>query len=705
MLFEGAQGTLILSENSFANFIIVANGGLSLTYAVPPAFACLKAGDLCLLTLGRSKKTVVGVFLEFCPKPSFSCVDMLYLYPLPISFDKNHLNLFFWISEYYLTPLGKVMHLLAPGFLWNPAKFDALQKRWDNFENEKTKKIKGEIYLEPNSHIELNTEQNAAYENIFHNAQLPTLLHGVTGSGKTEVYLKCAQKVILQGKKVLVLVPEIALTPQMSARFRRVFGDDLAVLHSGLNATDGMREWLKVFKQTAKIVLGVRTAIFCPLQNIGLILVDEEHDSSYKSSEMPCTHSRDVAVVRAKKEGAICVLGSATPSLESYANVQLNKYNFVQLKEKFSLNVVDSFVINAKEEFDLSKKQSNIAFLRSSVVEFHDSGISSVIVNAIKENKEKNQQSMVLINRRGYVNYALCSSCATPLSCPKCSVSTTLHQQGRTEICHYCGFQTPLRKICLKCGGHSFFMNGIGTQNVEEKLQNFLPQLKISRIDRDVMTSNTRLTKIIEDFRTGEIDCLVGTQLLAKGHDFARVTLVVLLHLEDSLFLPDFRSAERTFQLILQSMGRAGRGIIPGRVLLQSFVTNHPVVKMALEHKCEEFLERELKMRKLAWHPPFSRQILFQISHTQLKLAQQLGENLRNLLVSHWKTMGFAQNEIRLAGPYEATIAKMNNEFRYQLCLNFNRNLHPKNITPKEIWLNKDFLGHLKIDVDPLSFL
>lgn len=690
-------------EVVYGNFAVVANSGLQLTYAIPQFLSNLEKGMLCLLPL--RKEIVVGVFLDRCEKPSFACVKVISHFPFPISFSQNQLVLLEWVSEYYLTPIGKTLHLLAPGFIWNVKKHKNVSKRIELLQVEKTKKIKGEMEFLKNSNITLNKEQNAAYENILAHPNSTTLLHGVTGAGKTEVYLKLAQTIMAQGKNALILVPEIALTPQMSSRFRAVFGDDLCVLHSGLAPNDYIREWLKIYFQFPKIVLGVRTAIFCPLQNVGLIIVDEEHDSSYKCSEMPCTNSRDVAVMRAKIENAICVLGSATPSLESIYNVKINKYNLVEMKEKYSNHKVESHVVNAKEEFHLSKGYVNTKFLKASFVEFDDTGLCSSVIEYLKENKQNNEQSMILINRRGYVNYALCAGCSATLSCPNCAVSTTLHEKGLKELCHYCGFTTKTRKICPSCGGHSFLLKGIGTQNVEEKLNQFLPELRISRLDKDVFTSNSRLTKIIEDFRTGKVDCLIGTQLLAKGHDFSKVTLVVILHVEDSLFIPDYRSAERTFQLITQAMGRAGRGDKRGRVILQSFIMNHPVVEFALNSNTQGFFQRELEHRKLAWHPPFCRQILFEINQVNLEIAKKIAENLRNQLIEHWKSQNFSNEQIRLAGPYQATIEKLNSSYRMQLCVSFTRALHPKKITPCNLWQEKSFLQNLKIDVDPQSFL
>ena len=692
-------------EKVYGNFVVIANAGLMLTYSLLKTDA--KKGMLFYLPLksGKQSNKVVGLFLSYCEKPSFKCVDALEPLPFPISFSDSHLNLFHWISDYYLCPFERALNLLAPGFIWNPSHHRALEKRISLFEKEKHTKIKGEIELKKVTEINLNAEQTKAYESILKYSHLPSLLYGVTGSGKTEVYLKLAQKIIAEGKTVLILVPEIALTPQMSARFRAVFNDNLCVLHSGLSQMEYIREWLKINFNKTKIVLGVRTAIFCPLKNIGLIIVDEEHDSSYKSSETPCTNSRDVAVYRAKSENAICVLGSATPSLESYYNVKIEKYHYTEMKEKYSLNKISSFVVDAKEEFNLNKGYQNKKFLKASFVDFDETGLCPSILSALKKNKEQNFQSILLINRRGYVNYALCTSCFTTLTCPNCSISTTLHQKGLKEICHYCGFNVSTRKTCGQCGGHSFLLKGLGTQNIEEKLSQFIPELRVSRLDRDVLTSNSRLSAIINDFRQGEIDCLVGTQLLAKGHDFPRVTLVVLLHVEDSLFIPDFRSAERTFQLITQAMGRAGRGEAQGQVILQSFIMNHPVVQFALNGDIFGFYEREIEMRKLAWVPPFCRQILFEVQHKSLEAAQNKMALCRDILVEHWKQKNFSNTDIRLAGPYQATIEKINSIYRVQMCLSLARKLHPKTVVPLERLQHKEFIRFLKIDVDPFSFL
>lgn len=691
------------AEKKYGHFAVVAQTGLLLTYSIPLEFQNCLTGKLCVVPVrqGHVVKTMVGMFLEFCPKPDFLCQDILGFVPGEICFSPLLVSFIFWISDYYLLSFEKAVHLLAPRFIWDQKKHLLLKKRLENLK--KVVLSKDDVGKE----IVLNESQQTAYENILNNNLLPTLLHGVTGSGKTEVYLKLAQKVIQNGKKVLILVPEIVLTPQMGTRFFAVFGKKLAVLHSGLTPKDHMQQWLGVYSGNYDVVLGVRTSVFCPLEKIGLIIVDEEHDSSYKSNEFPTYHARDLAVVRARMEHAYCVLGSATPSLETMYAVKNGKYALTEMTSKFSSSENEYHVVDGREEFTMPDYMKKNPFLKLSRIDFFEDEfhISKTILNLLSENKRKNEQSMILLNRRGYVNYSVCVSCKNPLSCPSCSVTTTLHQKGTLEICHYCGFQTPKRKFCPHCGSNSFANKGIGTQNLEIQLQHLLPDLRFDRLDRDVLTSHSRLSKIVENFQTGQTDCLIGTQLLAKGHDFPNVTLVIILHLEDALFLPDFRAGERTFQLLLQAMGRAGRGSKPGQIVLQSFIQTHPVVQYALNQDFNGFLERELKLRSLAWNPPYCRQILFEIRHKIKDKALDLAHMLKQQLIDFWKQQDILSTHIRLAGPYPATIERLSDEYRMQLCVNFVRTWHPKKIVPKQFLEQKEFVRYLRVDVDPISFL
>lgn len=690
-------------EKKYGNFAVVAQTGLLLTYSLPPEFQDIVTGKLCVLPVrqGRIVKSMVGVFLGFCSKPDFVCQDALGFVPGEIFFSIHMMSFISWISDYYRAPFEKAVHLLAPGFVWNEKKHDLLKKRV--FE------VKDRV-LSPFSQVmpqRLNSAQKNAYEKILDSPEKPTLLYGVTGSGKTEVYLHLAKKVIADGKKVLMLVPEIALTPQMTSRFRAVFGNRCAVLHSGLTPKDHMQQWLGVYFNQYDVILGVRTSVFAPIQNLGLIIVDEEHDSSYKNADFPGYHARDLAVVRAKREGAYCVLGSATPSLETWHAVKSNKYGIVEIQSKFSSSQNECLVVDGREEMSMPTHMKKNPFLKLSHVESSEDEfqISKTILNLLLETKQKNEQSMILLNRRGYINYALCASCKTPLSCPSCSVTTTLHQKGNLEICHYCGFQTPRRFHCPCCGSDAFITKGMGTQNLEMQLQKCLPELQVARLDRDVMTSHSRLSQIIGDFQNQKTDCLIGTQLLAKGHDFSNVTLVVILHLEDALFLPDFRSGERTFQLLLQAMGRAGRGDSAGRVVLQSFIQNHPVVQFALNQDFPGFVERELKLRSLAWNPPYCRQILFEIRHKAKDKAADLALSLKNQLVDFWKQQNLASAQVRMAGPCPAPIERILDEHRMQICVSFSKALHPKMIVSMDILGCKEFLRNLRVDVDPVSFL
>ncbi len=704
-------------SQKFAQFAVANATADALTYLVPAEYN-LTLGSLCLLPMrGR---LCVGVFLDWVPEPTFKCVQIKGLLPYSKPFPQPLMRLIQWVSQYYLTPLGPCLSVAAPKFVWNSAAIEQRQKRFEKYigvDNSNSPNLPSKILAEKKSEktpqknakelkvTTLRPEQQKACELILMSpSNSVTLLQGVTGSGKTEVYLNIAEKTIQSGRSVLVLVPEIALTPQMSGRFRKHFGSALAVMHSGLTSTEYEREWFRILLGQAQVVLGVRTAIYAPLQNIGLIIVDEEHDSSYKNDERPSTHSRDVAVKRGQLENARCVLGSATPSLESYANVHANRYQHVQLLARHSGHWPEFSIVNAKESLQVSQTQLTKARRLSSVT-FQENVLTPEVIKAIQASHDGGGQSMIILNRRGYAHFGMCRNCGEALKCPHCAVTTTLHKFGRQEICHYCGFTRARPDACPECGQESIEARGAGTQNIEAEVQRCFPQLRVARLDRDVLTSNTRLTEVIESFRSGQTDCLVGTQILAKGHDFPRVTLVVVLHVEDGLQLPDFRSSERTFALLSQAAGRAGRGSTAGKVILQSLLPEHPVIQFALQNDVDGFLSRELSLRTLGWHPPLSRLILFEFSDISESKALHLGENLRARLVEFWKQSGFLPEDVRICGPYPAALEKLRNEYRFQMTIAAARNLMPGRLVPKEILAHKDFVNKIKIDVDPHSFM
>lgn len=669
-----------------------------LTYAISEHLpAELLPGTLCELPLQGRK--AVGVFLNFCEKPAFACRPVTALVPNCPPLKTNVIELIRWLAHYYVAPLGRSIHLAAPGFVWNLAAHAKRLKRTG-------RKCK----TQPNAPEELplkslNNDQLQALSAI-RDVELGhvALLQGVTGSGKTEIYLHLVREALTAGGRALVMLPEIALTPQMCDRFRVHFPLDLAVLHSGLTSVEYEREWFRVASGEARVVLGVRSAVFAPVDHLRLVVVDEEHEQSYKCDEFPCYHARDVAVKRAHLENALCVLGSATPSLESYVNAQRGKYKRVQLTVKHSRqsNRVELFQFRPKLH---STGGVSRGVVRSSQFAFQGHVMAPGIIDLLRETQSRGEQSMVILNRRGFAQFALCGDCGTALQCPHCSVSTTLHSRGTKELCHYCGFSRPLLKHCPSCGSQKLVQMGLGTQNMELELTERVPGMVVDRLDRDVLTSQSRLSEIISRFRKGETQCLVGTQMLSKGHDFPRVTLVVILNVEDGLFIPDFRARERTFQLLCQASGRTGRGSLPGVVAVQSLGASHAVISLALQGSVDRFLTDELKMRQLGWHPPVCRQILIEIHHSSEAHLMHIGSLLQKELTAAWTLLGMTPQNVRLTGPMPAVLSKLKGQFRVHLVIAAQREIHPAKLVPQEILHRKEFQHLVKIDVDPFSFL
>jgi len=669
-----------------------------LTYEIPEHLtAKLLPGTLCELPLQGRK--AVGVFLNFCEKPAFTCRPATALVSNCPPLKTNVIELIRWLAQYYVAPLGRSIHLAAPGFVWNLAAHAKRLKRTGR--KSKTQPIPvEELPLKS-----LNDDQLQALSAIRDVERgHVALLQGVTGSGKTEIYLHLVREALTAGGRALVMLPEIALTPQMCDRFRVHFPLDLAVLHSGLTSVEHEREWFRVASGEARLVLGVRSAVFAPIDNLRLVVVDEEHEQSYKCDEFPCYHARDVAVKRAHLENALCVLGSATPSLESYVNAQRGKYKRVQLTVKHSrqINRVELFQFRPKLH---STGGVSRGVVRSSQFAFQGHVMAPGIVDLLRETQSRGEQSMVILNRRGFAQFALCGDCGTALQCPHCSVSTTLHSRGTKELCHYCGFSRPLLKHCPSCGSEKLVQMGLGTQNMELELTERVPGMVIDRLDRDVLTSQSRLSEIISRFRKGETQCLVGTQMLSKGHDFPKVTLVVILNVEDGLFIPDFRARERTFQLLCQASGRTGRGSLPGVIAVQSLGASHPVISLALQGSVDRFLTDELKMRQLGWHPPVCRQILIEIHHSSEAHLMHMGSLLQKELTAAWTLLGMTPQNVRLTGPMPAVLSKLKGQFRVHLVIAAQREIHPAKLVPQEILLRKEFQHLVKIDVDPFSFL
>ncbi|HEY6292770.1 MAG TPA: primosomal protein N' [Terriglobia bacterium] len=448
------------------------------------------------------------------------------------------------------------------------------------------------------------------------------LLHGVTGSGKTEIYLQLIGRALAQGRSAAMLVPEIALTPAVRALFAGRFGSQVAVLHSGLARGERHQAWWRAARGEARVVLGTRSAVFAPLVNLGLVIVDEEHDSSYKQDETPRYNGRDVAVVRARLAGALCLLGSATPSLESYWNAERGKYALAKLEERIAgrpLATVE--IIDMRAEF----RQT-----------FSKIPVSHRLREEIESQLARRAQTIILLNRRGYSLFLLCRSCGESPGCVNCSISLTYHRKEHRCVCHYCGYSTPVPKQCPACASEFIHYVGEGTEKIEDKFRELFPSARVERLDRDVARRPGHFERLLGAFRRGEIDILIGTQLVAKGHDFPGVTLVGVVSADHGLRVADFRAAERTFQLLTQVAGRSGRGQAPGRVLVQTFYPEHYSIRLAAEQNYERFFAKEMRFRRMMRYPPVFALAHVVAQHTKIEraveVAKQIDQYFKNAL-------------------------------------------------------------------------
>jgi primosomal protein N' (replication factor Y) len=482
----------------------------------------------------------------------------------------------------------------------------------------------------------------------------PFLLRGVTGSGKTEVYLSLVERALARGLGSLVLVPEIALTPQLVGRFAARFGSQVALLHSALSDTERLRQWQALRSGRVKIAVGVRSAIFAPVQQLSVLVVDEEHDGSFKQEEKLRYQARDLALVRGKQSGAVVVLGSATPSLESWENVKRGRYKLLELPER-----VDGRALPAVTRVDLRSERPRWGGTEEPPV------LGPTSLQALEEVLSKKQQAIVFLNRRGHSTFLLCEVCGETVKCAQCDVSLTHHLSARTLLCHYCGIARPVPEACGQCRGPLLKL-GFGTEKVEEELRASFPQSRVARLDRDASHSAQRLTEILSAFARREVDVLVGTQMVAKGHDFPGVTLVIAAMADTALALPDFRAAERTFQVLTQVAGRAGRGGETGRVILQTYNPEAPPVYHVVAHDFLGFAEYELGWRKALAYPPFCRMVALRLESEKPNEVEAGARLLGRLLARH---LPGASEGVRLLGPAPAPIAKIKGKTRWQLLL------------------------------------
>ena len=508
--------------------------------------------------------------------------------------------------------------------------------------------------IESNQALELNPEQKQAYEAVVDaigKQHPPFLLQGITGSGKTEVYLQIIQGALDMGKTAIVLVPEISLTPQMTERFIARFGEQVAILHSGLSNGEKYDEWRKVERGDAQVVVGARSAIFAPLKNLGVIIIDEEHEASYKQDSNPRYHARDVALLRAQYNQAALVLGSATPSLESRARAGKGVYQHLRLTQR--ANPLASI------------PEVQVIDFRDYIGQNETSNFTPPLIEAIQDRLDKKEQVVLMLNRRGYSSFIMCRECGTVDTCPNCDISLTLHMDTKTMNCHYCGFSKEIPHVCSNCQSRSIRYYGTGTQKAYDELTELFPEARILRMDVDTTRKKGSHQALLDQFGKGEADILLGTQMIAKGLDFPNVTLVGVLNADTALNLPDFRSSERTFQLLTQVAGRAGRAEKAGQVLIQSYNPQHYAIRFAKDQDYEGFYAYEMGTRRQLGYPPYYFTIGITLSHKKeeevLRRAYQVMEILRS---------GLSDASVIL-GPTPKPIARTHNLYHYQILIKY----------------------------------
>lgn len=714
-----------MSERLLADVALPVPLPRPLTYLVPDKLAkALHPGSRVLCTLGGRRIVGVVVALRNAPPPDKAKPVLSLLEG--VSLPEDLLSFLQKVSSYYLQPIGEVIRLALPpvdkeateaveelSLFGSAAKGVAPRKvQWvvatstiesenvgrgapllafvrahgaiplsrleEQFGGARTtvKRLREQNLLaieereakrdpffasgiERDAPHEATPPQAAAIDAIAEalGGQTPTtfLLHGVTGSGKTEVYLRAIARAKELGRGTIVLVPEIALTPQLVGRFRARFGDDVAVLHSGLTARERFDMWRKLREGSVDVAIGARSALFAPIRELGLVIVDEEHDPSFKQEEGVRYHARDMAILRAHLHGGVCVLGSATPSLETE--------HLARTKKATKLVLPDRARAQTMPRVDI------VDLKRIGPGPTGDRRISILLHRAIEETLAAKEQSILFLNRRGFAPSIRCEGCGEASSCPHCTVALTFHKKrGGVMRCHWCDYEAPMPVTCAKCGSPRIALEGLGTEKLEESLGEAFPGARIARLDRDV-ASGKDVEKVLARVRAREVDILVGTQMVTKGHDLPHVTLVGVINADAALSMPDFRAAERTFQLLVQVAGRAGRGDTPGRVLVQTYDPEHHAIRFATKHDVQGFLDRELVDRRELLYPPYSRMALARVDAVDEREAQLAAEELARVARAAARGNPDAADSLDVRGPAAAPIARVRNRFRFRVML------------------------------------
>lgn len=564
-----------------------------------------------------------------------------------------------WASDYYLTPLGQFLALAHPASLTKDClSFEDLLKK--KARGQKTEVLDADLTptdltiskKQARTNIKLNVEQNEAYQTILKTIDPPCfqtfLFFGITGSGKTLVYIELIKQALKKERQVLYLVPEIGLTPQTIRRLQVHFKEDLAVYHSGLTSVKRLTVFRSVVLNKTKVIIGTRSALFMPFQKLGLIIIDEEHDGSFKQEEGIRYHARDLAIVRAKKEAIPIVLGSATPSLESFYHAQNQKYRLLTLTKRHKDASLAEVELIAQQIYR-DQTRSPLALCQK-------------LRHGLYENFAKKEQSLVLINKRGFARVCLCQSCHEAIVCPNCDIQLVNHQKTMLA-CHHCGHSEVMEKNCPSCDQPALTLVGLGTQSVFDEIKELLPKANLLRLDRDTTQTKNQFFNELNLFARGHYDLVVGTQMVAKGHDWPNLTLVGVLEAESQLYAPDFRSFEKTFQLLTQVFGRSGRADKKGRVIVQTFNPKLPLLTQASNHDYVSFYHQEIKNRQKAGYPPFGRLILFEWSALNEKTVKDY------LAGIDWRTLKSKFPAVEFLGPEQAVIAKLRNRWRWRLLI------------------------------------
>ena len=687
-------------------------------YSVPPELSQLVLpGRRVFVPFGGRKLTayVLAVVEDSDVKGLKAVIDVL---DEELLWTDNELEFFRWISSYYLHPLGEVLKTALPAginlqtkktggsdteiisggravrhetfyrhldaatpsrtlgskageilqFIRGAGEMPAsdLRSRFGQCSSQLKRllelgmlgKEEREVYRDPfceepserDRAWELNIHQHVAFDELKRAIDgrtfAPYLLHGVTGSGKTEVYLQAIARVLDQGNNALVLVPEISLTPQLVRRFRARFGSGIAILHSGLSDGERYDEWRRIRRREVRIVIGARSAVFAPLEKIGIIVVDEEHESSFKQADGLRYNARDLALVRGRMEGAVVVLGSATPLVTTRYAVEQGRLGLLSLPERARGVPMPMVEIVAMK----GVKQA----------------VSPLLGQALEENLERGGQAIIFLNRRGFATFLVCTECSAPLTCPNCSVTLTYHRQRGQSLCHYCDYAVPAPGVCPACGCLEMRDLGAGTERVEHDLCELLPKARILRMDSDTTSGKGSHARILSKMSDVGTDILIGTQMITKGHDFPGVTLVGVINGEASLNMPDFRSSERTFQVLSQVIGRAGRGDAPGRVLLQTLNPDHYAIQCAIAHDEAGFYLQELAFRREAGYPPFVFLAGLGLSGTAEKLVDERAEEVGRQLIRIKRELSI---RVEILGPAPAPLYRLRGRFRRQILL------------------------------------